>query len=155
MKSMDRRTFLKLAGAGSAAAAAATIPVASALSLQGAGRLTFKATAGLPARPLPAYATQIVEGSVDLGRGTGVITSQVFAGHAEGLSDIALPGLSRVVRITGVTRQGPITRLTGIIDDRSSLQRGESAKVEIVVDSRRGTVVAPLAGSQVALSLVQ
>jgi TAT (twin-arginine translocation) pathway signal sequence len=155
MKSMDRRTFLKLAGVGSAAAAAATIPVASALSLKAADRLTFRATAGLPARPLPAYATQIVEGNVDLGRGSGVITSQVFAGHTDGISDIALPGLSRVMRITGVTRQGPTTRLTGVIDDRSLLQRGESSKVEIVVDSRRRTVVAPLAGSQVTLSLVQ
>jgi TAT (twin-arginine translocation) pathway-exported protein len=155
MKSMDRRTFLKLAGAGSAAAAVAAIPAAGALSLTGAGRLSFRATAGLPAKPLPAYATQVVEGNIELGRGTGSVTSQVFAGHTEGISDIALPGLSRVIRITDVQRQGVVMRLSGVVDDRSSLQRGESAKVEVVVDWAHGTVVAPLAGSRVTLNLVR
>jgi hypothetical protein len=155
MKSMDRRTFLKLAGAGSAAAAVAAIPAAGALSLSRAGHLTFRATAGLPAKPLPAYATQVVEGNVDLSRGTGVVISQVFAGHTDGVSDIALPGLSRVIRITGVQRQGAVMRLSGVIDERSSLQRGEAAKVEVVVDRGSGTVVAPLGGSRVTLNLVR
>ncbi|HKW72585.1 MAG TPA: hypothetical protein VJQ08_07145 [Candidatus Dormibacteraeota bacterium] len=152
MKAMDRRTFLKLAGAGSAVAAAAAIPAAGVLSLTG-GRLSFRATAGVPARPLPAYATQIVEGNVDLAHGTGVITSQVFAGHTEGISDVALPGLSRVIRVTQVERQGAVTRLRGVVDDRSSLQRGESAQVEVIVDQAHRTVVAPLAAGRVTLAL--
>ncbi len=123
-------------------------------SLKAGGRFTFKATAGLPAKPLPAYATQVVEGTVDLNRGTGVVTSQIFAGHSEGISDIAFPGLSRVVRITGAHQEGATTRLTGVIDDRSSLSRGESEQVEILVDRARGVVRVPLAGSQVTLNLL-
>ena len=154
MKPIDRRTFIKLAGLGSAAAAVANLPAAVVQSVKGSGRLAFKASAGLPAKPLPAYATQVVEGTVDLNRGIGVVTSQVFAGHAEGVSNIALPGLSRVIRITDAHQQGATTRLTGVIDDRSSLSRGESGRVEILVDRARGLVIAPLAGSQVTLNLL-
>jgi hypothetical protein len=154
MKPIDRRTFIKLAGLGSAAAAVANLPAAVVQSVKGSGRLAFKASAGLPAKPLPAYATQVVEGTVDLNRGIGVVTSQVFAGHAEGVSNIALPGLSRVIRITDAHQQGATTHLTGVIDDRSSLSRGESGHVEILVDRARGLVMVPLAGSQVTLNLL-
>lgn len=154
MKSIDRRTFIKLAGLGSAAAAVVSLPAAAVQSIRGSGRLAFKATAGLPATPLPAYATQVVEGNVDLNKGIGIVTSQVFAGHTEGVSNIALPGLSRVIRITGAQEDGAATRLTGTIDDRSSLSRGESAQVEILVDRARGIVKAPLAGTQVTLNLL-
>ena len=150
MKSMDRRTFLKLAGASSAAAAVTALPVAAIMS---AGRLSFRATGGLPARPLPAYATQVVEGTIDLDRRRGAVTSQVFAGHADGVSDIALPGLSRVFRITDVTRLGGQIRLTGVIDDRSALIQGENPTVEILIDRAAGLVRAPFAGNQVTLSL--
>ena len=155
MKSIDRRNFLKLAAAGSAAAAAAALPGAAALSAHGARRLSVRATAGLPAKPLPAFATQVLEGTVDLTRGNGVLTTQVFAGHAEGVSDIALPGMSRVIRITGAVRQGQMTRLTGVIDDRSGLTRGESAQVEILVNHAAGFVSAPFAGHQVTLDLAR
>jgi hypothetical protein len=154
MKPIDRRTFIKLAGLGSAAAAVVSLPAAAVQSITGNGRLAFKATAGLPAKPLPAYATQVVEGTVDLNLGMGVVTSQVFAGHSEGVSNIALPGLTRVIRITGAHQMGATTQLTGVIDDRSSLSRGESSQVEILVDRARGIVRVPLAGNQVTLNLL-
>lgn len=155
MKSMDRRTFLKMAGAGYAAAAAAVaLPIAS-LRVKDTGRLIFRATAGLPAKPLPAYAVQVVEGNLDLTRGTGVITSQIFAGHTEGISNIALPGLARVVRVTGVVRRGETIQVTGAIDDRAALARGESPVVEIFIDRARGIVTAPFVGNQVMLTLAR
>lgn len=153
MKAMDRRTFLKLAGAGSAVAATAALPVAALSFKESGSRLSFKATAGLPARPLPAYATNVVEGNVDLTRGSGIITSQVFAGHTEGVSDIALPGTSRVIRVIDAVQDGGTTRLTGVIDDRSTLMNGERARVEIVIDQARGVVWAPFIGRQIELNL--
>jgi len=161
MNSMDRRNFLKIAATGAAAAAAAAVPMAVAVpmaarfSAGAAGRLSFRATTGLPPKPLPAYATQVVEGNINLARGTGLVTTQVFAGHTEGVSDIALPGMSRTIRITSVAQEGVSVRLAGVIDDRSQLTQGENAQVEILIDRALGVVKAPLAGRQVTLKLIQ
>ena len=108
---------------------------------------------GLPERPLPSYATQLVEGTVDLARGTGVVTSRVLAGHPEATSDIGLPGLARVIRIVAANAEGARVRLRGLIEDRSQLRPGESPQVEITVDKARGLVQAPFLGRQVELRL--
>src|SRR6266852_2864705 len=145
MKGLDRRTFLKLAG-GSSVAVAATVVSGAALRLPGAARyLAFRASAGLPVKPLPSMVTKIVEGHVDLKTGTGIVSSRVLAGYPVP-SQIALPGLTRVVRVTAATQEGESVRLTGIVDDRSQLLRGESPSLEIVIDRKLGTVTARLAG---------
>lgn len=159
MNSMDRRNFLKLAGTASAAAAAAAVPIAVAVPLAArlsagtAGRMSFRATTGLPQKPMPAYATQVVDGNIDLARGTGIVTTQVFAGHTVGVSDIALPGMSRTMRITSVFQEGASLRLAGVIDDRSQLTPGENSQIEILIDRANGVVRAPLAGRVVTLTL--
>ncbi|TME14625.1 MAG: twin-arginine translocation signal domain-containing protein [Chloroflexi bacterium] len=154
MKQMDRRSFLKLAGAGSAAAAAAAaIPIIASTTIRETGVLRFSASLGLPAPPLPSYATQVVEGSVDLSRGTGLVTSRVLAGHPGATSDIGLPGLARVIRITAATPDGARLRLRGLIEDRSQLRPGESPRVEIIVDRARGLLQAPFLGRAVELKL--
>ncbi len=153
MNQMNRRTFLKLTGTGSAAAVAAVVPGAGLLEVASANRLSFRATAGLPARPLPAYATKVLEGSVDLEHGTGIVTSRVLAGHPGANSEIALPGLSRVLRVTSATRRGSEWHLAGLVEDRSQLRPGENPQVEIVIDRNRGIVRAPLAGQEVMLRL--
>jgi hypothetical protein len=152
MKRFDRRTFLKLAGGGSAAAAAAMVSGATFLVPGQAKQLTFRASAGLPAKPLPSLVTKIVEGHVDLESGTGIVSSRVLAGHPVP-SQIALPGLTRLIRITAAEQEGGIVRLRGIVDDRSQLQPGESPSLEILIDRERGTVTAPLAGQQVLLNI--
>ena len=43
--------------------------------------------------------------------------------------------------------------MTGVVDDRSQLQRGESPILEILVDRKLGTVTAPLAGHNVILTI--
>jgi hypothetical protein len=152
MKRVDRRTFLKLAGSGSVLAAAAAVGGSAMLRPQADRYLAFRASAGLPTKPLPSMVTKIVEGNVDMESGTGIVSSRVLAGYPLP-SQIALPGLTRLIRITAATRQGGRVRLTGVVDDRSQLQAGESPFVEILVDRKLGTVMAPLAGHMVTLTI--
>jgi len=154
MEKMDRKNFVKVAGAGSAAAAAAAgVPFAAQLVRKEGDTLTFSAKGGLPQEKLPSYATQLVEGTVNLASGTGTVTSRIVAGHPGEGSLIGLPGLSRVFRITKVEARGERYRLGGVVEDRSTLSRGESANVEIVVDRKKGIVEAPLAGHKVSLPI--
>src|SRR5215472_8952480 len=125
MPSMDRRKFLGVgvAGAGSAAftaagLTAATAPAASSAA-QRPGMLHFRAQTGLPARPWPAYATAMAEGSVDLKSGTGLVATRVLAGQPGNHADIALPGTARLVRITKAAAAGTTVRLQGVVEDRS------------------------------------
>ena len=148
MKELDRKDFLKAAGAGSAAVAATTgLPLAKYFA-NASGQLTFRAAAGVPRAPLPSYATQILEGQVDLARGTGLVTSRVLAGHPDDTSLVGLPGLTRTIRITDVDTEGRQVRLRGLVEDRSQLRRGESHRVELIVDRKRGLVTAPFLGQQ-------
>jgi hypothetical protein len=154
MEQMDRRSFVKLAGAGSAAAAAAVgVPLLEHFVDKERGVLRFRASGGLPTSPLPSYATHVVEGTVDLKTQSGTVTSRVLAGHPGATSGIGLPGLSRIIRVTEVKGADTPIRLRGEIEDRSQLRRGESPHVEIVVDKDRGVVRAPFLGRQVDLSL--
>ncbi len=147
MKELDRKDFLKTAGAGAAVAAGTGLPLAKYLTNR-SGHLTFRAAAGLPRAPLPSYATQIVEGQIDLARGTGLVTSRVLAGHPDDTSLVGLPGLTRTIRITDVDADREQVRLRGLVEDRSQLRRGESHRVEIVVDRKSSLVKAPFLGRQ-------
>jgi hypothetical protein len=154
MDHLDRRGFLKAVGLGSVAAAGvAGIPLAQRLGHTAPGTVTFRAAGGLPEAPLPAYATHIVDGAVDVAKGTGMITSRVLAGGPETTSMIGLPGLARVIRVTAVDQQGDTLHLSGLIEDRSQLHKGESAKVGIVLDRKRGVVRAPFLGRNHTLKL--
>jgi len=154
MKHIDRRSVFKLAGAGTVVAAAAALPVVGRFAAQESNLFGFRATLGLPERPLPSYATYVVEGSVDLATGTGLVTSRMLAGHPGDASEIGLPGLGRIVRVVGVDQQGTQLTLHGFIEDRSQLQPGESHQVELVVDRQQGVVQAPFGGRTVTLALV-
>ena len=150
MKEMDRAAFMKLAGAGSVAAA---VPMAGKLAAPDQNRLQFKGVGGMPEAPLPSYATHLIEGTVDLSSGTGLVTARVLAGHPGGTSAVGLPGLARIIRIERVEAEGDRYRLLGVIEDRSQLRGGEKANVEIVVDRKRGVVRAPFLGREATLPL--
>ena len=77
----------------------------------------FRATLGLPEPPLPSYATYVVEGALDLASQSGVITSRVLAGHPGARSDIGLPGLARIVTVTGVDERDAQLTIRGLIED--------------------------------------
>src|SRR5712691_9649854 len=134
MQTVKRRRILKLAAVGSVSAAAVMVPATSPAGRHSDGAMHFQATAGLPPSPWPAYATQIIEGRVDLKRGTGLVTSRVLAGHPGDLSNIGLPGMTRLIRITSVSEDGSTLHLRGVVEDRSQLSSGESAQVDLVVD---------------------
>ena len=153
MKNMDRRRLFKLAGVGSVVAAGAALPVVSRIASSESNVFAFRATLGLPESPLPNYATYIVEGTVNLATGTGLVTSRLLAGHPGAASEIGLPGLTRIIRVVAVEKQGAILNLRGVVEDRSQLQPGESPQIELVVDRERGLVHAPFVGRPVALTL--
>jgi hypothetical protein len=157
MKAINRRKFLQLAGSGSLAAAAVAVPaLATAPRLTSGskeGTLTFRAVAGLPAKPLPAYASYVIEGHVNLSTRTGVMTKTVIAGSPQAKSTLALPGLSRIMRITGVEELGGTFHVTGVVDDRSQLQKGESATFEIFIDPAQRLARTTIAGSSLLLHL--
>src|SRR5205085_2318713 len=152
MERMNRKRFVNVVGAGSAAAAVGGASVFAGrlanLDVNG-DTLHFRAAAGLPEAPLPAYATHVVEGTVNLATGAGLVTSRVLAGHPGAQGSLGLPGASRIVRISEVSSDHGVYRLSGAIEERSQLHRGESSRVEIVVDKRHGTVKAPFLGRSV------
>jgi hypothetical protein len=150
---MDRRTFLKAAGIGSVGATATVALGTGDSAARPASALSFRASTGLPALPLPAWATQVIEGHLDTTAGTGVLTSRLMAGHPGDPSEVALPGLSRVLRVTGAHRTGHQVQIDAVIDDRSQLRPGESPRVRIVLDQVTKVVHAPFNGQPITLQL--
>src|SRR5947209_2660682 len=140
MKGMNRRRFLQVTGAGSIAVAAGTAAAVPGLTAprlatdSTRGTFTFRAVTGLPSKPLPAYASYVLDGHMNLTTRSGVVTKTAFAGPPEARSLTALPGLSRIFRITDVQEVGGTFRVIGVIDDRSQLQRGESSTLELLID---------------------
>jgi hypothetical protein len=155
MNELNRTDFLKVAGSGSAALLAGTGLHLSKYTLDASGQLTFQASAGLPGKPLPSYATHLLDGRVDLKTGTGLVTARAVAGHPGDPGFVGLPGLARVIRITSVDVGPKLLRLSGQIEDRSQLRRGESPNVEIAIDKKRGLVQAPFLGRQVEHRLLK
>jgi hypothetical protein len=64
-----------------------------------------------------------------------------------------LPGLGRIITVTGIQERGNQLTIHGVIEDRSQLQRGESAQVDLVLDRARGVIQAPLGGRSVTLTM--
>jgi hypothetical protein len=158
MNSIDRRRLLKLAGAGSAVAATAGLPMVGQVATQTQTGpeptlFGFRATLGLPQAPLPSYATYVVEGSLDLLSGTGLITSRVLAGHPGDPSEIGLPGTARIIKVTQVESNGAQVDVRGVIEDRAQLQPGESPQVQMSIDRAQGVLLAPFGGRVVTLAL--
>lgn len=155
MEDVNRRNFLKLVGAGSGAVAASAILPGMALTgLPGKDLFAFRAVGGLPGGNFPSYATYVLEGHVNPLTLSGVITRTVYAGPPEAMSQIALPGMSRVVRIDGGRVLRDLFHLRGSVDDRSQLRAGESSWMDFRIDRLAGIVQAPFFGTMVPLRLV-
>ena len=155
MNPVDRRNFLKLAAKGSAlAAAASVVPFSGVLKWTSQGALKFRAVAGLPRNPLPTYATFVVEGTVDLDRGTGMVTKSLYAGAPQAMSNILFPGTARTIRVTTVDRSANQVRLAGVVEAGEALTTRENRNVTIVIDTGQKVAHADFLGTAVVLQVL-
>src|SRR5438093_5084850 len=160
MDELNRRDFLKVAGAGSAVLAAigtGVIATGKVLRTHGSdddatAPLAFRATAGLPQKPYPAYASLVVDGSVDTAAGTGSIRRVVYAGAPDAMSPAVFPGTERSYNVTRLAEHGDQLSVWARVADRSSLEAGESPTIQVSIDRRTGDVVAPFVGRQLTLT---
>jgi hypothetical protein len=151
---LDRRHFIRLAAGGAAAVATASaLPLSGILKWIGVGELRFRAVAGLPRHPLPTYASFVVEGTVDLDRGTGSIVKKLYAGSPESMSTILFPGTARTISVTGVEESGGTIRIAGMVDGIEGLAPREKRTVAITIDRAGKTAQADFMGTPVALRL--
>jgi hypothetical protein len=153
MPQVNRRNLFKLAGVGTVLVAGIALPTLARSRNDQQNQLQMRATLGLPEAPLPSYATYVIEGTVDLAAGTGLLASRVLAGHPDAQSNIGLPGLGRIIAVTHVEERGSQLTLRGLVQDRSQLQPGESPEVTMVVDRVRGVLRAPFGRETVELRL--
>ncbi len=153
MKQVDRRNFLKLAGAGTAVAVAALVPGTGLLTWVTGDIVKFRAVAGLPKKPLPAYASLVIEGKVDLNARSGWVTQSLLAGAPGATSNIAFPGTTRAIRVTNVRRSHDAVEITGVVDATETLRRNESPNMTIVINRAERTAHAGFFGHQVVLAV--
>lgn len=153
MSMLNRRRFLVLTGAGVIAVAGGGIAYI-AHQLTGNGQkstLSFQAVTGLPGKPLLSYASYVIAGNANVSSQTGTITTNVFAGPPETLTDIPL--YTRVVRVTAVRQQGSVWHVSGVVDKQTQLQKGEGSSFELQLDSSSAVAQSTFFGSPVRLNL--
>jgi hypothetical protein len=150
-----RRKFLKVTGAGVAGAAALSAlgPLATLVASVHNGVLQFRAVTGLPNSPLPAYASYVLEGRVNLKTKSGVMTQSLMAGAPEAMSPIAFPGVARSATVSNVRITDQVVRITGRVDDPSQLLKGESPMAEITLDRSKSLAWAHFFGGEVTMRL--
>jgi len=157
VKKMNRRQFLEVAGVGAAGAAAvaAVAPLSTLVLSLTRNHLHFRAVAGMPGAPLPAYASYVLEGKINMSVKSGTLTSKVFAGAPEAMSAIEWPGLGRTIQVTEVAKSGGVIRVTGVADSSARLLQGESPTVQMVIDPSQGRAWGDFFGTKVSMRLVE
>ena len=113
--------------------------------------LKFKAITALPAKPMPGYASYVIDGRVNLNNNTGAIIKNVFAGPPEEITSIAL--LTRNVQVTSVQHQGNKWHIKGVVNNQSQVQAGEETTFSIVLDPTRNVAQSTFFGSPIELTL--
>jgi hypothetical protein len=153
MNMLSRRCFLAFTGVGVVAVAASGVVIA-ARQLTGRGqgnKLSFQAITGLPAKPLLSYASYVITGTVNVSNGTGTITKYVYGGPPESMTNIPL--LARTVRVSGVSNQGNVWHITGVVENQTQLQKGEETSFELVLDGTSSLAHSTFFGSPILLKL--
>lgn len=151
MDSFSRRRFLALAGAGIVVVAGGAALAVRQLTGNGQGStLNFQAVTGLPAKPLPSYASYVIGGQVNTHDGTGTITKAVYAGAPDETTTIAL--LTRTVQVKSVQQQGSAWHITGVVSDQA-LSAGEETTFDILLDPSHKSAQSTFFGSPIQLVL--
>ena len=154
MKTLDRRDFLKMAGAGSVVAVAgAMVPISGFFAWSNKNVLRFRAVAGMPKAPWPTYASYVIEGQVDVRARTGNLVKSIYAGAPDAMSGIAFPGTVRAVTITNVRQSGNSLLITGQLTEPKALLQGEGPAFSLKIDRSAGVAHADFLGSQVVMKL--
>ena len=148
MSTFSRRRFLAFIGAGVVVVAGGAALTIRQLNANGRV-LNFKAITGLPAKPMPLYASYVISGQVNLNDTSGSITKQVFAGAPEVITTIPL--LTRAVRVTSAMQQGKIWHITGVVETQT--QGGEETTFDILLDPSTNTAQSTFFGSPIQLEL--
>jgi hypothetical protein len=153
MTDLNRREFIKIAGAGTAAVATGGLGAFRLLRATNTGdTVTFRAVTGIPHAPLPAYGSYMLEGTVDLAAKTGTVRRTILAGPPESMSSVIFDELTRDMRVTGVSGTTDSFTLQTEVDE-ADLAPGESRSVRIHVDRAAGQVLAPLLANGEVLKL--
>jgi TAT (twin-arginine translocation) pathway signal sequence len=153
MKTMHRRDFLKMAGAGTAVVVAGVaMPAAGFFGWNGKNILRFRAVSGLPNRPLPAYASYVIEGQVNIRERTGTLAKSLYAGAPDAMSGVVFPGTTRTVKVTNVKKTIDGLMISGRVNEMPLL-RGESPEFSIMVDQANGMAQGNFLGSKVVMKL--
>ena len=154
MDKISRRDFLKVVGGGTVALAGGAMLTSMGLPGQsGKDALTFRAVAGLPSSPLPSYASYVIEGGINLANKTGIVTKSVFAGAPDAISNLALPGLTRTMRVADVTSSSGIVQIVAELADPSIMHKGEASTTTITIDTTSRLARADFLGREVELQL--
>ena len=151
MDSFSRRRFLALVGAGIVVVAGGAALAVRQITGNGQGStLSFQAISGLPAKPLPSYASYVIGGQVNIHNGAGTITKAVYAGPPDETTTIAL--LNRTVQVKSVQQQGSAWHITGVVSDQS-IQAGEERAFDILLDPSHNRATSTFFGSPIQLAL--
>jgi len=155
MRTLNRRSLLKTAGVAGVAGAATALPFGARWIGGSKDVIAIHAVTGVPAAPLPAYASYVLEGHIDPAKKTGSLTRTVFAGAPAALSDVALPGLTRTMRVVDVREDPTAVYVKAVVADRSQLRAGESDKLDLEIDRASGTVRVLSGASAIKLALTR
>jgi hypothetical protein len=152
MNSLSRRQFLLFLGAGAVVIGGGAALTVRQLTANAQGNtLKFKAITALPAKPMPGYASYVIDGQVNITNYSGPITKNVFAGPPEEITSIAL--LTRNVSVTGVQQQGSKWHITGVVNNQEQLQAGEETTFSILIDPAHNVAQSTFFGSPIQLTL--
>lgn len=148
---LSRRRFLLFAGVGVAIVGGAALAWREVGKLVQGNSATFRAVAGLPREPLPAYASYVIEGRVALDAPGSKLTLSVVAGAPAARRPIPL--LTRTASVTSMQQVDGAYHITAAYDASTQLQPGEASTFTITLDPSHQLAQASFFSSPIQMDL--